>query len=162
MATSTVPAIAGGPNYTEMSLSWIDNEEREYTWAIRINGGATDVQKQAVLDAAQAASNASSWKVQLRDIFEGAKNAANADANAHESVQDKIRLSYKQLATGAYEQAYIPAPLTVIIGDGGIVDTDNALYTAFKTAVDTVILTGFLPLNTEFVEYAGRNDVVSP
>lgn len=162
MPTSTVPAIAGGPNFTQMSISFIDNEEREYTESFKIDGTATAIEQQAVLDAINAATNASSWRVGVEQVFEGAKNAANADAVAHESVQDKIRLSYKALSSGAYLRSYIPAPLTALVGDGGVVDTSNALYTAFKTAMDDVVPTGFTALNVEFVEYSGRNDVVSP
>ncbi len=162
MPTSTIPAIAGGPNYEEVSLSFIDNEEKEYTYSVRIQGAATDVQLQAIVDAVNAATNASSWRLQRREVYEGAKNANNADAVAHESVADKIRLSYKDLATGAYAQTYIPAPLTVLVGDGGVVDTSNALYTAFKTAWDAVVLAGFSAINVEFVQYSERNDVVSP
>lgn len=162
MSSSTIPAIAGGANFVEMSISWIDNEEREYTETFKVDAASLATEKQAVLDAMQAASNASSWKCEVREVFEGVKNAANADAVAHESVQDKIRLSYKALASGAYLQSYIPSPLTVLVGDGGVVDTSQALYTAFKSAMDAIVPTGFTALNTEFVEYSGRNDSVSP
>ncbi len=162
MATSTVPTIAGGQTGYEVGISWIDENEIEYTDSIRAKNGITDAELQALIDASQAGSNASSFKMTITTSWEGAKNASNATSAVHESVKDKVRYSLKDLATGAYAQAYMPAPLEAWVGDNNVVDITQATYIAWKAAVDAVKLAVLTPLNVAFVQYSQRNDSVSP
>lgn len=162
MATSTVPTIALGETGYLITISWIDDNEVEYADAIRVKAGVSDVEIQALITAAQAGSNASSYRVESSTVWEGAKNAANATSAVHESVKDKVRYSLKDIATGAYTQAYMPAPLAAWVGDNNIVDITQATYIAWKAAVDAVKLAVFTPLNVAFVQYSQRNDSTSP
>ena len=162
MATSTVPTIAAGETGFAVSISWIDENETEYTDSIRAKAGITDAELQSLITAAQAGSNASSWKMEITTTWEGAKNAANATSAVHESVKDKVRYSLKDIATGAYTQAYMPAPLEAWVGDNNIVDITQATYIAWKAAVDAIKLAIFTPLNVAFVQYSQRNDSTSP
>jgi len=162
MATSTIPTILAGQTGYNLAISWIDQNEIEYTDRLRVKAGLTDAEIQTLVTASQAGSNASSWKVTLETCWEGEKNATNATSAVHESVKDKVRYSMKDLSTGAYNQAYMPAPLAVWVTDNNIVDTTQATYIAWKTAVDAVKLAVFSPLNAAFVQYSQRNDSVSP
>lgn len=160
--TRTAPDVTTAQTYDEVTFSWIDDNEKEYSSTLRVNTAATAVQVEALAAAAQPAANASLWKIERRQIWRGQKNAANADSAVHESVADKIRLSLTELATGAYEQAYLPSPLQILVGDAGVVDTTQVLYTTWRDAVLAVAPTGFIGLNAEFVQYSQRNDSVSP
>jgi len=160
--TSTIPNITGGETGYTLSLSWKDAEDGEFTDTIKTDATVSIAEIQALVDTAQAASNASSFKVSWTTIWEGAADSSNALAAAHESVFDKLRLSFKAIATGAYDQTYIPAPLTALILSGGVVDTANALYTAWRTAVTNIMQTGFTALNAGFVQNSKRNNSVSP
>jgi len=160
--TGTVPSIAGGQDFNLITIHWIDDNEKEYSYSMRTKDSLTDPEIQAFVDDSQAASNASSWRLEISEIYEGAKNASNALSATHESVADKVRLSYKDNSTGAYEQAYIPAPLEVLVGDNNIVDITQTAYTDFKTAVDAIRQVGMTALNVAFVQYSQRNDSTSP
>jgi len=160
--TSTIPTILAGETGYTLSMSWKDNEDAEYTDTIKTDATVSIAEIQALVDAAQAASNASSFKVSWTTVWEGVADSSNALAQAHESVFDKMRLSFKAIATGAYDQVYVPAPLTAIILSGGVVDTANALYIAWRAAVVAVMQTGFTALNAGFVQNSKRNNSVSP
>jgi len=159
--TKTIPAVASGQQYNLATIHWIDENEKEYSSSMRTKDAPTDPELQALIDDSQAMSNASSWRLDITEVYYGAKDAANAASAVHESVADKIRLSYKDTA-GAYEQAYIPAPLEDLILDNNVVDTSDALYTAWKTAVEAIKQVGMVALNVAFVQYQQRNDSVSP
>jgi len=160
--TSTIPTIVGGETSYVITLSWIDDNEKEYSDSFRTKANPSDAEIQALVTAAQAGSNASSWKCEVTKVFEGSKNAFAAASAVHESVKDKVRLSYKDISTGAYAQAYIPAPLEVLVGDNGIVDVSQTVYTDWKTALDNIVQSSFVALNTAFVQYSGRNESTSP
>jgi hypothetical protein len=160
--TSTVPTILAGETGYHITLFWIDDNEAEYSSTFLTKASPSDAEIQALVDGAQPCSNASLYKVETAVQWEGAKNAANAASAVHESVADKVRYSLKALATKAYTHAYIPAPLEVLVGDDGIVDTSQAIYTTWKAAVDAIKNVAFTALNVGFVQYTQRNDSTSP
>lgn len=160
--TSTIPTIANGPTSTVISISWYDDEDGEYTASFRSDANPTDVALQALVDAGQLASNASSWKLKVENVYEGQKSALSAVSDPYMSVEDKIRLSYKDLSNGAYDQNYLPSPLEALVNPGGTVDTSNATYQAWRDATTALIQSGFTPLNVGFTQYSKRNDTVTP
>lgn len=160
-SSSTIPSIAGGQQYNTVTLHWVDDNDKRYASSMRVKDGMSDPELQALVDDSQAASNASSWRLEVTEVYFGARNKSNADSAVHESIADKIRLSYKDTA-GAYEQGYLPAPLAVLIDESNNVVTGNALYIAWKAAIEAIKQVGMVALNVEFVQYLQRNDVQSP
>lgn len=160
--TRTAPDVTLGETAMLFALTWVDDNNKEYTNSFLVNSAVTDIQLEAVSATAQLASNASLWKVQKIEQFEGQKNRAFAASATHESVADKIRYSLKNLATKAYTKAYVPAPLESLVSDDNTIETAELAYTNWKTAVDNAVASGFIALNVEFVQYNQRNDVTSP
>lgn len=160
--TKTVPTIVAGETGFLITMSWIDDNESEYSNSFVTKASVSDAEIQAIVDTAQLASNASLFRVEVTTQWEGAKDAANALSAVHESVTDKLRYSLKAIATKGYTHAYIPAPLEILIGDNGIVDTSQAIYTNWRDDVDDIKLALFTPLNVAFVQYSKRNDATSP
>jgi len=160
--TSTVPTILAGETGYQLTMSWIDENEKEFSSTFLTKANPSDAEIQALVTAAQAGSNASLYRVEATIAWEGAKAASNAASAVHESAADKIRLSLKDITTKAYARAYLPAPLEVLVGDGGVVDTSQAVYTAWRDAVLAVKLASFTGLNVEFVQYQQRNEQVTP
>lgn len=160
--TRTVPTIAAGETGYLITMSWIDDNEGEYTNSFIVKASVSDAEIEALVATAQLASNASLFRVETTTQWEGSKNASNALSAVHESVEDKLRYSLKAVATKGYTHAYIPAPLEVLIGDNGIVDITQAIYTNWRDDVDAVKLAAFTPLNVGFVQYSKRNDSTSP
>jgi hypothetical protein len=160
--TTTVPTILAGETGFLMTMSWIDENEAEYTSSLIVKSAVNATELQAIVDTAQLASNASLYRVELTTQWEGAKSATNALSAVHESVADKLRYSLKAVATKGYTHAYIPAPLKVLIGDNGIVDTSQTIYINWRDDIDDIKLAAFTPLNVGFVQYSQRNDSTSP
>ncbi len=159
--TKTIPAVASGQQYNTVTIHWVDDNDKRYASSMRTIDAPTDPQLQAFIDDSQAGSNASSWKLEVTNVYFGARNKSNALSAVHESIADKIRLSYKDTA-GAYEQAYMPAPLAVLVDDDNNVVITETAYTDWKTAVEAIIQLNMVALNVEFVQYLQRNDVQSP
>lgn len=159
---TTIPSIAGGSTFTQITISWIDDNGKEFSDALRTKGALTDPEIQAFADDNQAGSNASSWRLETAIVYEGAKSKANAASNVHESIADKIRYSLKDVATGAYAQTYLPAPLAALVDDENIIVTTDQLYIDWKAAVDAVKQANLTPLNVEYVQYHQRNATTSP
>ncbi len=160
--TRTTPAITGAETTLLFSMSWIDDNNKEYSNAFLVATAVTDIQLEDVVAKAQLASNASCWRAEKTLQWTGAKNKSNALDAVHESIADKIRYSLKALSNNAYTKAYIPAPLEVLITDANIVDISQAAYSNWKTAIDAAVASGFVALNVEFVQYSQRNDVITP
>jgi hypothetical protein len=160
--TRTAPTIGGTPTNLLVSLHWVDDNNKTYANSILVDAASTDVQIEAIAAAAQAGSNASLWKVSIDNVYTGVPLASNADSAVHESIADKIRLQTKQLSSGAYNPAYIPAPLAVMVGDNNEVDITNGLFTTWRDAIQAVLPTGFALLNVGFVQNVQRNDSSNP
>lgn len=160
--TSTVPTIVAGETGYFVTLSFIDDNEAEYSYSFLTKASPSDAEIQALVTDTQGGSNASLFKVETTVQWEGVKNASNATSAVHESVADKVRYSLKAIATKAYQHVYMPAPLEVWVGDDGIVDITQATYISWKAAVDAIKNTSFDPLNVAFVQYSQRNDSTSP
>jgi len=160
--TRTTPAITGSETTLLWSLSWIDDNGKDYSNSFLVATAVTDVELEAIVATAQLAANASCWRAEKTLQWTGVKNASNADNAVHESVADKIRYSLKALSNNAYTKAYIPSPIAVLITDANLVDITQAVYTNWKTAIDAAVASGFTELNVEFVQYSQRNDVQSP
>lgn len=160
--STSIPTIAAGETGFTVTIHWIDDNEKEYASSFQVKSSVSDAELQTLVTKSQAGSNASSWKIELAVIWEGAKAASNAASAVHESVADKIRYSMKAISTKGYNHAYLPAPLEVLIGDNGIVDTTQAGYTEWRDAVNAIKLALFDPLNVAFVQYQQRNDSTTP
>lgn len=160
--TTTVPTIVAGETGYLLGMTWIDDNEKEYSNTLVVKANVSDAELQAIVTGAQAGSNASLFRAELITQWEGGKDAGNAVSAAHESIADKIRLSFKAVATKGYTHAYLPAPLANLILDNNTVDTSQAVYTTWRDAIVAVKLAAFTALNTAFVQYSQRNDSVSP
>lgn len=160
--TRTAPDVEGSETYVAVSAKFVDADNGETTITMRVSASATVAQIQAMLQALQAISNASMYEAALSYVFAGAKSKANALADDYVSVKDVIRLSAKDITTGAYERFYTPAPLGDLIGDNAVVDTADTDYITWRSAVNTILPTGFTLLNVAFVQNVARNKGQSP
>lgn len=160
--TRVAPTVDGTPTYLSLSMAWVDDNNKKYSNALLIDAAATDIEIEAVAVAAQAGSNASLYEINVGQVYQGVPLASNALAEVHESIADKVRLQTKDLTTQAYNPAYIPAPLEILVGENNEVDISQAIYTTWRDAVQAVLPTGFALLNAGFVQNVQRNESTSP
>lgn len=159
--TRSVPTVNGTPTKTVLSMSFYDADEGDTTVSFQIDPASTDAEIEALVVAAQAGSNASIYDVSVAQVYQGIGLASNALADDYVSVKDAVRFSNKQLASGAYIRAYLPAPLGNMVYNGTVVVSD-AQYIAWRDAVIAVLPTGFAALNAGFVQNVQRDKGVSP
>lgn len=159
--TRSAPTVNGTPTKTVLSMSFYDADEGDTTVSFQIDPAATDAEIEALVVAAQAGSNASIYDVSVSQVYQGIGLASNALADDYVSVKDAVRFSNKQLASGAYIRAYLPAPLGNMVYNGTVVVGD-AQYIAWRDAVITVLPSGFAALNAGFVQNVQRDKGVSP
>lgn len=157
----SAPTVDGNPTKTILSMSFYDADEGETTVSHAIDGAATNVEIEAVAAAAQAGSNASLFDISVSQQYQGIGLASNALSDDYVSVKDAVRFSNKQLASGAYIRAYLPAPLGDMVFNKQVV-TSNAQYVAWRDAVIVVLPSGFAALNAGFVQNVQRDKGVSP
>lgn len=157
----SAPTVDGTPTRTVLSMSFYDQDDGETTVTHQIANDATDVEIEALAAAAQAGSNASLFDIQVIQDYQGIGLASNALPDDYVSVADVIRFSNKQLASGAYIRAYLPAPLGTMVANQQVIVTD-ATYAAWRDAVIAVLPAGFAALNAAFVQNVRRNKGISP
>lgn len=158
----SAPDVTGSPTKVEWSFQMIDAHNTRASNSILTDPAATNAQVEAAAAALQAGSNASLWRITQTNIWTGVALSSSALDAPIVSVKDAIRLQTTDLTTQAYNPAYMFAPLTVLITDQDTVDTSNAIYTAWRDAVQVLLPTGFALLNTGFVQNVQRNQSVSP
>ncbi len=107
-----------------------------------------------------AATNASVYEVQVTDRWANIPSAANAIEDVVESVYDNIALNLKDVGAGLQQTVYVPAPIGDLILDGDVVDTADALYTAWRDAWLTVVAGNYAAVTVRFTERREKNDSV--
>ncbi len=161
MVTRTAPAITGAATFIEISIRWIDAVGDIRSDATIVDAGATVAQIEAVVAAAQAASNASIYAVRVTDVFEGAKSKANADSAVRESLQDNI--VYHAKDTGRVDRrSFLPSPLVaVFVADTETPDEGDGLIVALMAAWDAVWAGTFAGVSLRFTERREINEKVT-
>jgi hypothetical protein len=130
--TRTAPALTGAASFTEISLRWIDAVGDLRSDASILVAAATAAQKETVVAAMQAASNASLYAVRDTNVFEGAMQKSNALAAVRESADSNIVYHSKD-ASRADRRAFVVAPIVANF----VTDTETPNETA-TTMVDVM------------------------
>lgn len=159
--TRSAPTVDGTPTYKSVSASLYDADEGDTTVTFRIDAASTDAEIEAYIVALQAGSNASVYDVRVEDVYQGIGLASNALADDYVSVKDAVRFSNKELSTGAYIRAYLPAPLGDMVFNKQVV-ISNTAYQNWRDAVIVILPTGFAALNAGFVQNVQRDKGISP
>jgi hypothetical protein len=160
--TRVAPDVTGAPSSALLSMSMVDADDGQTTVSFLTNPAATNAAVEALAANLQAISQASLFEVRRHQVWAGIPLSSNAVADDYVSVNDVIRLSNKQISSGAYIRAYAPSPLGDIVGPNGTVVTTNAAYIAWRDAVVAVLPAGFALLNVGFVQNVQRNKGISP
>lgn len=155
--TRTAPVVTGTPTNKKVSVSYFDNNGDQRTVSLYLDNDATAVEIEAEVSALQSASQASIWKVEIADVFEGAKLASNASGLSFSSVHDNIVIHMKKSATDSQRQ-YIPAPIASILVTGTeTVDPTDPLFTGVLSNL-TPMMVDYAPQSARFTERRDIND----
>jgi len=157
--TRSAPAIDGSPDFLLTSFQWVDYVGDRYSAQIVMSGTtATPAEIETLADALQDASNASLWRVQVTQDYQGAMLKSNALEEVWNDAEDVVVIHYKNPTTRASEYVNFPAPIDSIFVDGTEqIDTANATFTAILAAVAATLPTGFNPVTVRFSQHKDVN-----
>ena len=160
MANRTAPTIDGSPTFKRLSIKYIDFSGDERSTAIRIDAAATPAQIEALVAAANAASNANPFQVTVSEVYAGDPDVVVGMNEVFSSVFDNVVIGCGDVTVNAQQQGYIVAPQGSLIPTGDTVDTSNGNYTAFRDALLTLLGGSYAAKTARFTERREKNDSV--
>lgn len=153
----TAPTVDGTPNMLQVTLKWIDANNKRRSDTIYVDGGTTPAQIEAIVAAEAAASNANLYAVHVSEVYADVPNSGDAIEATRVSTKDNVVLLFKNPNTADGRDYFIPAPKEVLfLGGSEILDTSNALLLAVRDAIDATIA-GFEPVTVRFSERRKKN-----
>jgi hypothetical protein len=150
----TAPAVTGAATAALVSFRFIDANQNIVSWSIRTTVAlATGANVEAVAAALATASNASLWGVVISSAWETVPNAVNAVDAPYSSGYDNVVELFKDIASGAAQDAFIPAPIDALMNTGTTqVDLANTDFIAFSNAVNTLLPAAYVPVSARLSE----------
>jgi hypothetical protein len=150
----TAPAITGAATGVLISWRYIDANATKNSFSLKTTVAlATPALIEAVSAAVGAASNANLYEVQVASYWADTPDPVAAVDESRPSVYDNIVELFKDLSTGAAQDAYIPAPIDALFNTGTQdVDLDSAEFIAFSNAVNALLPTAYIPVSVRFTE----------
>lgn len=160
--TRSAPVVDGGtPNRTTLSVRFMDAGGEKRAVSLDIPLAATDAQIDAVVNAAQAISNATIYEVTKASKYTSAPLEANAQTDSpYVSVFDNLVLAMKDVSINKLQDAFVPAVEGIIVLDGDIIDTNDTDYIAYRDAVSALLGGSYTPITARFTERRDKNDSV--
>jgi len=161
MATRTAPTVDGAPALKRVSLGWIDDDGDMKSYSFYCDGASTAAEIEGYADSIVPASNASLWSIEVSEVYEGIAIKSNADSAPEDSVQDVILVTYKNPTTKQTFRSYVPAPKTAMLVTGSeVVDTADALFTAWLAGVSAILPAGYSPVTARFNKHREINESI--
>lgn len=152
---SGVPALAGGSTYVLITFRYIDANGTPDAFSVRTTAArATDAAIQACIDALGDATNAFIYETWKKFVYATAPSPTSAIDAPRESANDVIETLTKDLASGAAQYFYIPAPLdSLFVTDTNDVIIDSDEFIAVKDAFDALLPSTYQARSTRFAEH---------
>lgn len=150
----TAPAITGAATGVLVSWRYIDANQSLGSFSLRTTVAlATGALVEAVTAAIAAASNASVYEVVIGTFWGTTPNSVDAVDESRPSVYDNIVELFKDIASGAAQDAFIPAPIDALFDTGTqIVSLDSDEFIAFSNAVNALLPAAYVPTSVRFTE----------
>jgi len=134
--TRTAPTVDGTPPYQNASFTFIDHTEDVRSISLQFPPGTTAAQIDSVGTALQARSNASLFKIEVKQIYGSTPDVGNALAEVHISVYDNVVVLFKDQLNHS-QDLFVPAPTTALQPD----DSDTPIGSAL-TAIILAVTAG--------------------
>lgn len=150
----TAPAVTGAATAALVSFRFIDANQSITSYSLRTTVAlATGALVEAVAAALAAASNASLYGVHISSVWETVPNPVNAVDASRPSAYDNVVELFKDPATGAAQDAFIPAPIDAIFNTGTQqVNIGSDEYVDFSNAVNALLPSAYVPVSARFSE----------
>lgn len=128
--TRTAPTVDGTPPFQQVSFQFIDSTEDIRSVSIQLPPGATAAQIEAIAAALQARSNASLFKIEVKEVYASTPDVGNALAEVHISVFDNVVVLFKDQLNHS-QDIFVLAPITALQPD----DSDTPVGTQLTAII---------------------------
>ncbi len=149
----TAPTVDGTPTYKVLSISYIDGAGDRRTDSYRFTTG-DDIAIEAHVAAISAKTNASIFKVAVKEVYEGAMSPTNATDAVFVSKDANVVVMMKEPATGRAYDIFVPAPLQSMLED----DSETPIATEVATIISTGQALQTLAYAGQQVRFSERKD----
>lgn len=153
----TAPTVDGSGNYREITLKWIDANNKRRSDTQRVSAAATDAQIEAVVVAMAVVSNANNYQVKVSMVYNSVANPGDATEAPILAVTSNIVLLFKDSAGNAVDW-FVPAPKDeILVAGSNNVDSSNTELIAVRDAIDAAIPTAYEPVSYRFTNRRAKN-----
>lgn len=153
--TRTAPAVDGTGNAYNTTLHFVDASGDQWAENILTIAAPTAAQVEAWAAAYQAATQASLWKVTTQIVYEGDKDADNAEALQRSSVKDGVNLLWKNVTTLDTQTPRLIAPIAATMQGNQDIPLLTAAEFVALIAAEQAILAGY---NLQSAQYTERRE----
>lgn len=134
--TRTAPAIDGTPNWKVVSVTFYDYTGEQRTDSYYFDADSTDLEIETFVDALQATSNGTIWKVGVTDFYNSVGDSSNALEAVWEDADTNVVLLAKSPTVVKGTDFYIPAPINAMFVEGtNEIDPANASLAALLASI---------------------------
>jgi hypothetical protein len=158
--TRTAPTVDGNQNALNVTLHWIDSTGEKRADSILCVTTATPAQIEAYAAAAQAMSNASLYKVTVKNEYTSTPQKSSASATVYENVGDSIVVQFKDAVLNTSQRGYIPSAdndVAMIVGTENV-DPASTEMLAYLAALNALLPTNYAPVGARFSERRDINE----
>jgi len=151
---TTAPVQTGAATKAIVSWRYIDANQNLNSFSLTTTVAlATGALVNAVTAALATASNASIYEVVISTAWSSIPNAVSAVDAPYSSSYDNVVELFKDPATGAAQDAFIPAPIDALMNTGlTTVDLANTDFIAFSNAVNALLPSAYVPVSARLSE----------
>jgi len=150
-----VPLVTDPSTFVLITFRYIDANGTPDAFSVRSTPArATPAAIEAATVALGAATNAFVYEVWRKEVWATSPSPTSAIDAPRESANDVIETLTKDLASGAAQYFYIPAPLDELFVEGTndvIIDSDE--YVAVKDAFDALLPSTYQARSVRFAEH---------
>lgn len=150
--TRTAPTVNDTPTFVEVQIALMDytGDKRSDTYLVDAAASAAEIE--ALVAAIQAVSNATIYRVEVKDIYNSVEDSSNALEEVWENAGDNLVLQAKNTQKQSL-RLFVPALINTVMIDGTTdIDPTNGLLTTLIAAYVAVLPTGFSIVGARFTE----------
>lgn len=153
--TRTAPTVNGTPNFKQLSVTVYDYTGEQRTDTYQIDADATDVEVEAFVDALQAVTNSTIWRVRVGEVYNSVGDPSNALEEVWEEASANLVILQKDASNNAIDW-YVPSPINAMFVEGTEdIDPTNTSLVAWLATL-TPIKAGFSVVSGRFTS---RRDI---
>lgn len=115
--TRTAPTVDGSPQFISVSITVQDYTGEQRTDSYQLDADSSNAEIEAFVDAVQALSNATIFRVTVGQVYNSVGDNSNAVEDVYENAKTNVVLLFKN-AVNAGANFFIPAPVESLFIDG--------------------------------------------